>query len=363
MRGWFDLRVIIRCSYNAHSIDVKIRPTFLDWYVFVACRCVCSYTSLNSLVGWWVYGGSQVPASAYENVIFPLGDSPKSLVRDIAEANGLVVAKKKESMGVCFIGQRNFSTFLEQYLTLTPGWLVDLNGKVLETHTGMEKYTIGQRAPIPGADRYYVCLKNQTERLLTAVPGRHHPALFFDHFRIADVTWITPGGLPPAPLYPLSAAAAATAAGTNGLRCLARYESQSAMYPCTITARWNGEMIRDYEVRFDEPQRCVVLGQALVLYEMPASGTPPTNGDGSERCLGGGSIDWVAPSVYHRTMHIQPDAHIPEALRNISALKPKPRPNPNSRHLQHQRQHQHRPTRLPRPSAQQLPEGSKVVLE
>ncbi len=112
-------------------------------------------------------------------VMFPIGDIGKSEVRRIAEEQGLVTAKKKDSTGICFIGEKNFKTFLSQYLPAQPGDMITLDGKMMGKHSGLMYYTIGQRHGLGiGGDGnpWFVVGKNLKDNVLYVEQGFHHDA-------------------------------------------------------------------------------------------------------------------------------------------------------------------------------------------
>ncbi len=194
-------------------------------------------------------------------VLFPVGELRKSEVRRLAAEAGLPNHAKKDSTGICFVGERPFREFLNRYLPKAPGRIVDENGRALGEHVGLAFYTIGQRKGIgiggkagAGADAWYVAQKRMEANELVVVQGHDHPLLMKKSLRAADATWIS-GSSPGTP----SSHAAKT-----------RYRQSDAA--CTLEAA-NGEI----EVEFDAPQWAVTPGQSVVLYDR-------------EVCLGGGII-------------------------------------------------------------------------
>jgi tRNA-specific 2-thiouridylase len=210
-----------------------------------------------------------VDADDFRDVLFPLGELTKSEVREIARDAGLPVAEKKDSTGICFIGERPFAEFLAQYVPPSPGPIVDERGREVGRHDGLAYYTLGQRhgLRVGGvADRaeapWYVAGKDAERNELLVVQGHDHPLLFDDRLAASDAHWI---GTPPA----------AWAAG-KPLRCSAKIRYRQPDQPCTVTRC--GE--RELEVSFDQPQRTPTPGQYVVLYD-------------GERCLGGAVIERV----------------------------------------------------------------------
>ena len=192
---------------------------------------------------------SQVSSQALEYVHFPLGSISKTQVRDIARQEGFLTADKKDSTGICFIGERDFKDFLSNYLPAQPGDIVDENGREIGTHPGALYYTIGQRAPVGGvkngpAGPWFIASKNVVENTLTAVPGHDHPSLFSRHTRTGRGHWIA--GVPP-----------------------------SVEFDCQVQLRHLGEahqaraVVKDdggVEITFLDPVRAVAPGQQAVFY-------------------------------------------------------------------------------------------------
>jgi tRNA-specific 2-thiouridylase len=208
-----------------------------------------------------------VDAAEFDDVLFPLGDLLKSEVRDIARKAGLPVAEKKDSTGICFIGERPFAEFLAQYLPPSPGKIVDDRGRELGRHDGLAYYTLGQRHGLyiggvaDGAEApWYVARKDGERNELVVVQGSDHPLLFDDWLAASAAHWI---GSPPDEI----------AAGVP-FRCHAKIRYRQPDQPCTVVR--SGE--RELEVSFDQPQRSPTPGQYVVFYD-------------GDRCLGGAVIE------------------------------------------------------------------------
>ena len=196
--------------------------------------------------------------------LFPVGDLRKSDVRRIAAEAGLPNAKKKDSTGICFIGERPFREFLGRYLQTRPGPIKTSQGRTIGQHMGLSFYTLGQRqglgiggikekgAPRGGGDH---ARKDMAANTLYAVQGHDHPWLLSESLTFGDASWIA--GEPP----PLAAFSAKT-----------RYRQQDAA--CTLQA---GSAPDTFCLRFAQPQWAVTPGQSAVLYDGPV-------------CLGGGII-------------------------------------------------------------------------
>jgi tRNA-specific 2-thiouridylase len=198
--------------------------------------------------------------------LFPVGELRKTEVRRLAAEIGLPNAKKKDSTGICFIGERPFREFLNRYLAHTPGPVKDDRGRVIGEHVGLSFYTIGQRKGIGIGGRkehggahepWFVARKDIERNTLIVVQGHDHPWLLSRALVAADASWIA--GHPSAP---------------GPLTGKTRYRQQDAA--CTLSAVTN----TSFGLSFDEPQWAATPGQSAVLY----------NG---EVCLGGGVIDTV----------------------------------------------------------------------
>jgi len=193
--------------------------------------------------------------------LFPVGELEKPEVRKIAEANNLVTADKKDSTGICFIGERRFKDFLQQYLPAQPGRIETPEGDDIGEHHGLMYHTLGQRQGlgIGGLKDYsdapwFVAGKDLERNVLIAVQGKNHPLLFKDWLTTSEVFWVNS-----APEVPL--------------RCKAKVRYRQDDQMCTIEATTDG-----YRVIFDTPQRAVTPGQSVVFYD-------------EDICLGGGVIE------------------------------------------------------------------------
>ncbi len=198
-----------------------------------------------------------------EHSLFPLGSLTKDEVRHIARREGLVTHGKKDSTGICFIGERNFKPFLMRYLPAQPGDIRTPEGKVIGTHDGLMYHTLGQRKGLgigglkdATESPWYVVAKNLEENALIVAQGHDHPLLFSSRLTAVDLHWVA-GAAPALPLH---------------CHCKTRYRQPDQA--CTIT-----QLEADSAtVVFNRPQRAVTLGQSVVFY----------NGD---ICLGGGIIE------------------------------------------------------------------------
>jgi tRNA-uridine 2-sulfurtransferase len=196
--------------------------------------------------------------------MFPIGHLPKPKVREIAAAAGLATAKKKDSTGICFIGERDFKEFLSHYLPARPGDMQDIRtGEVKGRHDGLMYYTLGQRQGlgIGGAgsgEPWFVVEKDLQNNVLYVVQGEQHPSLYSVGLTATDVNWISS-------VKPVGA-----------LRCTAKFRYRQPDQGVTVTLEADGNA----DVVFDQPQKAVTPGQSVVFYD-------------GELCLGGGTIDKV----------------------------------------------------------------------
>lgn len=139
---------------------------------------------------------SRVESQALKKTIFPIGHMEKSEVRKIAEENNLVTAHKKDSTGICFIGERDFDKFLDDHLYTSPGDIVNVDdGQIISRHTGLIHYTNGQRrglgiGGIGSGEAWFVCGKNHEKNQLYVCQGKSHPANFSTSLIGEDIHWI-----------------------------------------------------------------------------------------------------------------------------------------------------------------------------
>ncbi|WP_068774201.1 tRNA 2-thiouridine(34) synthase MnmA [Paenibacillus sp. FJAT-26967] len=195
--------------------------------------------------------------------MFPIGHLPKPQVRELAAAANLATAKKKDSTGVCFIGERNFKEFLSQYLPARPGDIQTLEGEVKGRHDGLMYYTLGQRQGlgIGGSgtgEPWFVADKDLERNILYVVQGDKHPRLYSKGLSATDVNWISPR----------------KPEGT--FTCTAKFRYRQPDQGVRVTLGADGTA----EVVFDQLQKAVTPGQSVVLYD-------------GDICLGGGIIDKI----------------------------------------------------------------------
>lgn len=205
---------------------------------------------------------NQVKNGALENVIFPIGNLTKKEVREIADKYNLsAVSKKKDSTGICFIGERNFKAFLKTYLPSKKGLIVDKNNNVLGEHDGIMYYTLGQRKGLniggkKGYDqnRWYVIDKDVKDNKLIVSNGEEEE-LFSSQLFTSEINFI------------------GNSIKEDVFDCYAKTRYRQPDQKCKLIRADNG-----YFVQFEEKQRAVTPGQYVVIYK-------------DERCYGGGVIE------------------------------------------------------------------------
>ena len=204
----------------------------------------------------------QVDHTALGKTLFPVGDIDKQTVRERAIEAGFTNARKKDSTGICFIGERRFRDFLKQYIPAQPGPIVTVDDEPIGEHEGLMYHTIGQRQGlgIGGlAHReeapWYVVTKKVDQNTLVVAQGAEPPSLFHQRLKSSDVLWVS--GMPP----------------QRPFRCNAKIRYRQPDQACVVTGTG-----QDYEVKFDVPQRAVTPGQSVVFYD-------------GDICLGGGVIE------------------------------------------------------------------------
>ncbi len=196
--------------------------------------------------------------------LFPLAGLLKRDVRTLAAKLGLPNHAKKDSTGICFIGERPFREFLNRYLPREPGEMVTLEGRVVGTHMGLMYYTIGQRQGLGiGGDGlpWYVAAKDLTANRLIVVQGHEHPSLKAPALVASDLSWV----------------AAELPRADRAYTAKTRYRQADA--PCRLRSTPNG-----IEVAFDTPQWAITPGQSVVIYD-------------GQVCLGGGVIERAVTDV------------------------------------------------------------------
>ena len=198
-----------------------------------------------------------------KRTLFPVGELEKSKVREYAEKADLATAMKKDSTGICFIGERKFRDFLQKFLPAQPGEIISPDGMVIGQHQGLMYYTLGQRQGLgigglkdTSDDPWFVVDKNLDKNQLIAGQGHHHPQLLNKQLVASQLDWVA--GKTPA----------------DHFEAKAKIRYRQTEQACTVT-RLDDEQ---WVVCFDELQRAIAPGQSVVFYQ-------------DDVCLGGGIID------------------------------------------------------------------------
>ncbi|MBC76832.1 MAG: tRNA 2-thiouridine(34) synthase MnmA [Halobacteriovoraceae bacterium] len=202
-----------------------------------------------------------------DEVLFPVGDLPKKVVREIAADFELATSAKKDSTGICFIGERNFKEFLSNYIKSQAGEFVNLeNNQKMGAHSGYCFYTIGQRKGLgiggPGGP-WFVAGKDVETNTVYVVEGEKHPALYSQTLWFNEPSWV--GDEPNFPI-----------------KCKAKARYRQPDQDCTVYKE--GDL---YRVEFEVPQRAIALRQSVVFYD-------------GEICLGGGVIHKTGPTLFEQ---------------------------------------------------------------
>ncbi|TQV76924.1 tRNA 2-thiouridine(34) synthase MnmA [Aliikangiella marina] len=195
--------------------------------------------------------------------LFPVGELEKSEVRKIAEEQGFVTANKKDSTGICFIGERKFKDFLQQYLPAQPGKIEDDQGNLVGEHSGLMYHTLGQRKGIgiggmanASEEPWYALKKDMQRNVLIIGQGHDHPLLMSDGLIASQVHWVQPQEM------------------DNEFSCTAKSRYRQQDFACRVIKMDDDKL----KVTFDEKQRAVTPGQSVVFYR-------------GDNCLGGAIID------------------------------------------------------------------------
>lgn len=212
----------------------------------------------NKDQSYFLYMLTQPPL---QKALFPVGALTKAAVRTLAEEANLPVAAKRDSTGVCFIGERNFKAFLQGFLPAQPGDMVLPDGHAVGRHDGLMYYTLGQRRGLGlggaknGDGRWFVVGKDLQRNRLIVQQGEDSPLLYTTVCEASDATWIA--GTPPAPAF----------------SCTAKYRYRQADQPVLVEVE-EGRL----RITAKIPQRAVTPGQSVVFYD-------------GDVCLGGGVVD------------------------------------------------------------------------
>ena len=215
----------------------------------------------------WTLGQEQL-----KHCLFPIGEYTKPEVREIARKLMLPTAEKKDSQGICFIGEIDLRAFLKKHILTSPGLVRTTGGREIGIHEGLPFYTIGQREGlgIGGGIPYYVASKDAAANTLVVAEGPYDEKLFRQELSITDVNWIS-GKAPALPL-----------------RCKARIRYRQPLQRCRVERQATSDkrqrdsmvescLVSPVSCRFEEPQRAVTPGQSAVFYS-------------GEEMLGGGVI-------------------------------------------------------------------------
>jgi tRNA-specific 2-thiouridylase len=251
-------------AFLDHSLNLGADRIATGHYARVACRDgeyrLLKGRDAGKDQSYFLYTLGQYQLS---RSLFPVGELEKPVVRQIAEEHRLVTYDKKDSTGICFIGERDFRDFLSRYLPAQPGEIHTPEGQVIGHHSGLMYYTLGQRqglgiGGVAGSsdEPWYVVGKDMEHNVLLAAQGHDHPLLFSRSLKASQLSWVDGKG--PAAPY----------------RCTAKTRYRQADQACLIT-RLEADIC---EVEFEQPQRAVTPGQSVVFYD-------------GEICLGGGVIE------------------------------------------------------------------------
>jgi tRNA-specific 2-thiouridylase len=200
--------------------------------------------------------------------LFPLGDLEKKTVRKIADEQGFVTARKKDSTGICFIGERKFNDFLKKYIPAQPGTIENTKGDVLGQHLGLMFYTLGQRKGIglgglkisENDAPWYVVEKDLKRNVLQVAQGHNHPHLLSQGLIASQLHWSLPETI------------------KDTFICTAKSRYRQEDFSCSVKRLSE----QHWQVMFDQKQRAITPGQSIVFYQ-------------KEHCLGGGIIESKIP--------------------------------------------------------------------
>ncbi len=229
----------------------------------------------NKDQSYFLYTLGQYPLS---KTLFPVGELEKPEVRQLAQTQQLATWDKKDSTGICFIGERDFKQFLSRYLPAQPGDMVTPEGEIVGRHKGLMYHTLGQRKGLGIGGRrpsdnkisngapWFAAQKDLQNNRLIVVQGKDHPLLYSQSLNAADLHWVS--GQPP----------------VTPFRCKAKTRYRQPDQDCVIITIETSEHGSQCMVEFDSPQFAITPGQSVVFYE-------------GEFCLGGGVINQCA-SIY-----------------------------------------------------------------
>lgn len=202
------------------------------------------------------------------HTLFPVGEYQKEKIRELAEQRGLTTYNKKDSTGICFIGERRFDTFLKQYLPAKPGDIKNTDSDIIGRHSGLMYYTMGQRKGLgiggmqnAAEDAWFVVDKDLDNNILIVAQGHNHPRMLHNTLECKQLDWVDLESM------------------TFPMNCTAKNRYRQPDQTCKV------EQISDdhFKVNFSEAQRAITPGQSVVFYQ-------------EEVCLGGGIIE----TMYNR---------------------------------------------------------------
>ncbi|MBQ0724590.1 MAG: tRNA 2-thiouridine(34) synthase MnmA [Cycloclasticus sp.] len=195
--------------------------------------------------------------------LFPIGDMEKPAVRELAQQAGFINSRKKDSTGICFIGERKFKDFLQRYLPAQPGEMKTPEGETIGQHQGLMYYTLGQRQGLgiggvktAAEEPWYVVKKDLINNVLIVAQGHDHPLMQSHTLNASQLSWVS-GNAP-----------------SDDFSCTAKTRYRQKDQACRVTIKADASCV----VTFDQTQRAVTPGQSVVLYN-------------NDQCLGGGIID------------------------------------------------------------------------
>ncbi len=206
-----------------------------------------------------------IQPSALSKTLFPIGEHLKAQVRAIAEEQQLITHDKKDSTGICFIGEKRFKSFLNEFLLATPGDIQSTLGQTLGRHDGLMFYTLGQRQGLgiggvknSQEEPWYVVEKDKATNTLIVAQGYNHPMLYATGLVCSNVNWL----IDPPPSHPFT--------------CYAKTRYRQIEQPCVISPSQDS----NHTVLFSTPMRAVTPGQYIVFYQR-------------NQCLGGAAIEQI----------------------------------------------------------------------
>jgi tRNA-specific 2-thiouridylase len=202
------------------------------------------------------------------HTLFPIGEFDKAEIRKLAKSHGLTTHDKKDSTGICFIGERRFSTFLEKYLPAKPGPILTVDGDTIGEHNGLMYYTLGQRKGLgigglkeSDEEPWYVVEKDLLKNRLIVAQGHDHPAMLHNRLETNQINWINDNAADP----------------DQNISITAKIRYRQSDQKCTL----NKIDETKYVVDFDDMQRAITPGQSIVFYQ-------------DAICLGGGVIETMS---------------------------------------------------------------------